>query len=172
MTLRDLVPVGALGERMRKAFVAAALLACTYIAWELVRDPAWEGWWDAYNWPQLFLGAPLLFFAGAAIWQSICAIVAWFHGKTHRTTESLETEASQDIQKTPKFWLRDSLRICVLYITTCVIGDTPMVVNYIAAVRGWSLHLWWSTAVNSCFLLMIAVWWVLQRFRRRMLRRS
>jgi hypothetical protein len=69
MTCRQLVSVGGLGQRMRKTLVAGGLLTCTYAAWRLVRDPAWDGWLDALNWPQLFLYAPLLFFFGAAVSQ-------------------------------------------------------------------------------------------------------
>jgi hypothetical protein len=164
MTCRELVPVGPLGQRLRKAFVALALLACTWVLWLLVRDPTWDGWWDAFNWPQLFLYAPILFFLGAAVWQSVCFIAEWFKAK--RKTTNLESEVMQGAQSTLKFWLRDSLRVCVLYMTTCVIGDIPMTLNYVAEVRGWPLHLWWSSAVNSCLLLMVAVWWILERIYR------
>jgi hypothetical protein len=155
MTYQGFVPVGALGERIRKAFVAGVLLACAWSAWLLVRNPAFDGWWDAFNWPQLFLYAPILFFLCSAVWQVICFVAEWFYSKAKRKTENPKPEALQDNQRTLNFWLRDSLRICVLYITTCAVGDIPMAVNYVANVRRWPLHLWWSSAVNSCLLLMI-----------------
>src|SRR5208282_2112726 len=121
MTARELVPVGVLGQRIRKVFVAGGLFACTWAAQLLVRDPSWDGWWDAYNWPQLFLYAPVLFLLGAAVWQSICIIAEWLYRRAKRRTKNVEPEALQNTQTTLKFWLRDSLRICMLYITTCVI---------------------------------------------------
>jgi hypothetical protein len=166
MTFRELVPLGVLGQRIRKALVAGGLLACTYSAWQLVRDPAWDGWWDAFNWPQLFLYAPILFFFGAAVWQLVCIIAEFFCRKLKGETENLEPEALQDTQRTLKFWLRDSLRVCVLYIVTCAIGDIPIAVKYLAAVRRWPLHWWWLNAVNFRLLLMIAVWWILERIYR------
>ena len=57
-----------LGLRVRKLFVASVLLTCTWVAWRLVHDPFWDSWWDAYNWPQLFLYSPYLFFFGAVVW--------------------------------------------------------------------------------------------------------
>jgi hypothetical protein len=161
-----MIPVGGLGERIRKAFVAGGLFACTSAAMRLVRNPAFDGWWDAFNWPQLFLFAPYLFFQGAAVWQLICFLVEWFYRKVNRKTEKLEPGALQAAQRTLKFWLWDSARVCALYITTCLIGDIPMVVKYLASVRGWSLHWWWSSAVESCLLLMIVVWCILDRICR------
>src|SRR5277367_4990181 len=141
MTFRELVPVGALGQRIRNALVAGALLACVSSASQLVRNPAWDGWWDAYNWPQLFLYGPVLFFFCAAVWQLICVVAEWLYRKAKGNTEILELKTFQDTQRTLKFWLRDSWRVCVLYITTSVIGDSPMAVNYVAAIRGWPMHL-------------------------------
>lgn len=167
MTCRELVPVGTLGQRIRKAFVAGALLTCAYTTWQLVRDPAWDGWWDAFNWPQLFLYAPILFLAGAAVWQLVCIVAEWFYRNAKRKPQSLEPESLKDTQRTLRFWLQDSLRVCVLYITACAIGDIPMAVNYLAALRERPLHLWWSSAVSSCLLLTTAVWWILERVHRR-----
>lgn len=166
MVFRELVPVGRLGQRSRKTFAAVGLLTCTWVAWRLVRDPRGDGWWDAFNWPQLFLYAPILFFFGAAVWQSICIITESFRRKAKRKTENLEPELLQDDQRTLKFWLRDSLRVCALYITACVIGDIPMGVNYFAEIRGWPLHLPWSIAVNLCLVLMITLWWILERIQK------
>jgi sterol desaturase/sphingolipid hydroxylase (fatty acid hydroxylase superfamily) len=166
LTLQQLVPVGRLGQRIRKTFVAGGLLTCTDVAWRLVRDPAWDGWWDAFNWLQLFLYAPLLFFSAATVWQLIGAIAEWFYRKVNRKTEYVEPEELQDVQRTPKFWLRDSLRVCVFYVAACLIGDIPMAVNYLATVRGWPLHWWWSSAVTSCLFLMVTVWWILERIYR------
>lgn len=166
MTRRELVPTGPLGQRLRKVVVAGVLLTCTYTAWSLVREPRWDGWWDAFSWPQLFLYAPVLFLFGVMVWQFTCFLVEWFNRKSNRKIKILEPEAMRDNQRTPKFWLRDSLRICLLYITTCVIGDIPMLVNYLAAVRGWPLHWWWSSVVDSCLLCMVVVWWILARIYR------
>jgi len=166
VTCRELVPVGSLGQRIRKAFVAGGLLTCADTAWHLVRDPEWDGWSDAFNWPQLFLYAPILFFFGATVWQLICVVSEWFYRKTMRKIQNVDPEALQDAQRTLNFWLRDSLRVSLLYITTCVIGDTPMALNYLATVRGWPLHWWWSGAVSVCLLLMIGEWWILERIRR------
>jgi hypothetical protein len=163
MTFRELVPVGVLGQRFRKAFIAGALLACAWSAWQLARDPAWDGWWDAFNWPQLFLGAPILFLLGATVWQLAGFVAEWFYGKAKRKTENLKPITLRDTQKTLKFWLRDCLRVCALYVVTCAIGEIPMAVSYLSAVRGWHLHWWWSRALDTSFLLMIAVWWVLER---------
>jgi hypothetical protein len=163
MTRRALVPAGPLGQRLRKALVAGVLLTCTYTVWWLVREPRWDGWWDAFSWPQSFLYAPVLFFFGAMVWQFACFLVEWFSRKANRKIENLGPEAIRANQWTVKFWLRDSLRICLLYITTCVIGDVPMLVNYLAAVRGWPLHWWWSSVVDSCLLCMVVVWWILAR---------
>jgi hypothetical protein len=164
MTLRERIPVGRLGRRIRKAFVAGALFVCTYTAWRLVRDPAWDGWWDAFSWPQLFLYAPVLFFSGAACWQLFCFVTEWLYRLAARKSQSSEAVELQDIQKTSGFWLRDSLRILVLYAAACFIGDIPMVLNYVAAVRKWPMHWWWSSVVDSCLLLMIVVWWLLERY--------
>src|SRR5579864_5661425 len=111
MTFRELVPVGALGERIRKAFIAGSLFACTWAAWLLVRDPVWDGWWDAYNWPQLFLYAPTLFFLGAATWQLFCIIAEWFYRKLRQKTRNLEPQSLQNTLRTLNFWLWDSLRV-------------------------------------------------------------
>ena len=166
MAFRELVPIGALGQRIRKAFIAGVLSAFAWTAWQLVRNPAWDGWWDAFNWPQLFLYAPILFLFCAAVWQLICFVAEWFYRKAKRKAKDLEPEALQDTQRTLKFWLRDSLRICVLYITTCLIGDVPVAVSYLAAVRGWPLHWWWLRALNTGVLFMIAPWWILERIYR------
>lgn len=166
MTWRELIPIGRLGRRARKACVAVGLLVCTDTASRLVRNPAFDGWWDAFNWPQLFLYAPVLFFSGAAAWQLICFIAEWFNRKVGGQTDPLEPETVQNAQRTLRFWLRNSLRVSVDYITACVIGDTPMAVNYLAAVRGWPLHWWWSSAVGTCLLLTIAVWWILERIHK------
>jgi hypothetical protein len=140
MTLKQLIPVGRLGERIRKWFVAGVLLACTDTASQLVRDRAWDGWWDAFNWPQLFLYAPLLFFSGATLWQLICVIVEWIYERAKRKPEHVEPKESQDIERAVKFWLQDSLRICALYVATCLIGDIPMAVKYLVAARGLVWH--------------------------------
>jgi hypothetical protein len=166
MNWRKLVPVGRLGRRARKACVAAGLFACTGAVSRSARNPAFDGWWDAFNWPQLFLYAPVLFLFGVAAWQLICFIAGWFNREADRKTESLEPETVQETQRTLKFWLRDSLRVLVVYITACVIGDIPMAVNYVAAVRGWPLHWWWLSAVNTCLLLTVTVWWILERIHR------
>jgi len=163
MYLRKLVPVGVLGQRIRKAFVAGVLLECAWSAWQLVRNAAWDGWWDVFNWPQLFLYAPILFLFCSAVWQLVCFVAEWFYRKLKRKTENLKPEAFRDTQKTLNFWMRDLLRVCVLYITTCAIGDIPMAVSYVAAVRRWPLHWSWSSAVSSGLLLMIAAWWILER---------
>jgi hypothetical protein len=158
MAFQQLLPIGQLGQRIRKAFVVGGLLTCTYIAWRLVRDPAWDGWWDAFNWPQLFLYAPVLFFSFATILQLIGAISEWLLRKVNRQPTDVP-----DIRTTLEFWLKDSLRICALYIATCLIGDIPMGVNYLATVRGWPFHWWWSSAVNACLILMVLVHWILNR---------
>jgi hypothetical protein len=163
MTWRKLIPVGRLGRRARKACVAGGLLACTETALRLARNPALDGWLDAFNWPQLFLCAPVLFFSGATAWQLICIIAEWFNRKVGQQTEFLEPEATQNAQRTPTFWLLNSLRVSVDYIAACVIGDVPMAVKYLATARGWPLHWWWSSAVGTCLLFTIAVWWVLDR---------
>jgi hypothetical protein len=167
MIHREIIPVGRLGQRVRKAFVAGGLFACTGAALQLVRDPALDGWWDAFNWPQLFLYAPYLFFFGAVVWQLVCCIAEWFDRKTNRRPQDLELKASHDSQRTLKFWLRDSSRIFLLYVTTCLIGNIPTAANYLSEVRGWRLHLWWSNVVGLCLLLMIALWWILERVLRR-----
>jgi hypothetical protein len=167
MTYRELLPVGRSGGRLRKAFVAGALLAITYAAWHLVRDPAWDGWWDAFNWAQLFLYAPVLFFFGAATWQLLCLVAENLYQQRKSKVGNLSAGAAREEQRTLRFWLRDSLRICLLYFTACVIGDIPMAVNYIAAVRGWHLHWWWSNVVAVCLLVMVAVWWTLDRIYER-----
>lgn len=166
MNYRELVPVGTLGQRIRKLLVAGSFLAFVCILEQLVSDPAWAGWWDAYNWRQLFLGGPLLFFSGAVVWQLIFSIVELSHGKA-RSTGSYDPETfPQNAQKTLKFWLRDSLRISLLCAATCAIGDIPMAVNYLADVLGHPLHWWWSSAVSCCLLVMISIWWVLERLQK------
>jgi sterol desaturase/sphingolipid hydroxylase (fatty acid hydroxylase superfamily) len=100
------------------------------------------------------------------VWQLIGAIAEWFYRKVNRKTEYVEPEELQDVQRTPKFWLLDSLRVCVFYVAACLIGDIPMAVNYLATVRGWPLHWWWSSAVTSCLFLMVTVWWILERIYR------
>jgi hypothetical protein len=117
--------------------------------WLLVRNPSFDGSWDAFNWPQLFLYAPILFFFGSAASQVIWFVAELFCRKVRRKAENPKPEALQDNQRTLNSWLRDSLRVCVLYITTCAIGDIPMALNYVAEVRGWQLHLWRLSAVLS-----------------------
>jgi hypothetical protein len=163
MTYRELIPVGPLGRRLRKAFVAGALYATTYTAWRLLRNPAWDGWWDAFNWPQLFLYAPILFFFGVALWQLVCFVAEYLYQQRKAKAGNLSSEPWLEEQRTLRFWLRDSLHICSLYVTTCVIGDIPMAVNYFAVVRGWPLHWWWSSAVSVCLLVTVAAWWTLDR---------
>jgi hypothetical protein len=163
MTCREFVPVGPLGRRLRKAFVAGVLLATANSAWHFVRNPAWDGWWDAYNWPQLFLYAPVLFFFGVALWQLVCFVAEYLYQQRKKNAGSLGRAPSLAEQRTMRFWLRDSLRICSLYVTTCLIGDIPMAVNYVAAIRGWPLHWWWSSAVTTCLFVMVAAWWTLDR---------
>jgi len=163
MTYRELVPVGRTGRRLRKAFVAGTLLAITYAAWELVRNPTWDGWWDAYNWAQLFLYAPVLFFFGVALWQLVCFVAEYLYKQGKDKAGNLSAEPSREEQRTVRFWIRDSSRVCFLYLTTCVIGDMPMAVNYFAAVRGWPLHWWWSNVVAVCLLVMVVAWWILDR---------
>jgi hypothetical protein len=163
MTYRELVPVGPLGRRLRKALVAGALLATTCAASRLVRDPAWDGWWDAFNWSQLLLCAPALFFFGVALWQLVCLVIEYLCQQGKGKTGNLSSEPSLEEQRTLRFCLRESLRICSFYVTTCVIGDIPMAVNYFAVVRGWPLHWWWSSAVAVCLFVMAAVRWALDR---------
>jgi hypothetical protein len=163
MTYRELLPIGRSGKRLRKAFVAGALLAITYAAWHLVRDPRWDGWWDAFNWAQLFLYAPVLFFFGAATWQFLCFVAEYSCQRRKNKAGTLSVQPAWEEQRTLRFWLRDSLRIFLLYLTTCVTGDIPMAVNYLAMVRGWHLHWWWSNSVAVCLLVMLAVWWALDR---------
>lgn len=103
-----------------------------------------------------------MFLLGAAVWQFACFVGGWFYRKLERKTEKLKPKPLQGTQRTPKFWLQDSLCVCALYIATCAIGEIPMAVNYFAAVRGW-LHWWWSNAVTSRLIPMIAVWWILER---------
>ena len=166
MTRGKLVPVGRLGQRIRKAFVAGALLICASAASTLVRDPAWDGWWDAYHWPQLFLIAPVVFFSGAVVWQFVSFVAEWLYRKAKRGAENQQPQALE-AQRTLKSWLRDSLRLCVLYATTCVIGDIPMAVYYLASVRGWHSHWSWWDAADTGLPLMVAAWWILERIDRR-----
>jgi hypothetical protein len=167
MTCRKLAPVGRIGQRIRKASVAGGLFICTCAASLLVRDPAWDGYWDAFTWPQLFLQAPVLFFSCAAVWQSVCLIAEWLYSKAKRKAENPQPEGMEDPRRTLEFWLRDSLRVCALYLMTGVIGDIPMAVYYLAAVRGWHLHWSWWGAADSGLPLMIAAWWILERIDRR-----
>lgn len=164
MTWRERIPVGQPGRRIRKAFVAAVLFVCAQTASRLLRNPVFDGWWDAFTWPQLFLDAPALFFLGATGWQLMCFVVEWVHIKAGRKPQTRADEALQDNQRTPRFWLRDVSQISVLYITAAAIGDIPMVVRYLAVARGWPIHLWWSTAVEICLPFTIAVWWLAERF--------
>ena len=163
MTLKQLVRAGRFGQRIRKAFVAGVLLACTHAAWRMVRDPFFDGWWDAFNWPQLFLYAPVLFLCGASVWQLICLIAEWSYRAAKRKLETAESIESLDVQRGLTFWLQDSLRICALYVAACLIGDIPMAVKYLAGVRGLPIHWWWSSAVTTCALLMVVVWWILDQ---------
>jgi hypothetical protein len=163
MVLQQPIPNGQLGQRIRKAFVAGGLFICTYAAWWLVRDPAWDGWWDAFTWPQLFLYAPSLFFLFATLAQLIGVIWEWLRRIVNRQATHLEPTYVPDIQATLGFWLKDSVRIGALYVATAFIGDIPMGVNYLAAVRRWPFHLWWSTAVSVCLISMVLVHWLLNR---------
>lgn len=163
MDLHKLVPVGALGQRIRKAFVAGSLLAGAWWLWLMVRDPVWDGWWDAFNWPQLFLYAPILFLFLAAVWQLVCFVAEWLYRKARRESVRGELPTSLDIQRSWKFWRRECVRICVLFITTCAVGDIPMAVSYLSNVRRWRLQWGWHSALDACLPLMIAAWWILQR---------
>lgn len=110
--------------------------------------------------------ARILFFSGATVWQLICFIAEWSYGKAKRKPGSSNSTSHRALRGLLRFWLRDSLHVSVLYITTAVIGDIPMAVNYVAAIRGWPWHSWWSNAVISSLLLMIAVWRILGRIQR------
>jgi hypothetical protein len=105
-----------------------------------------------------------LVFLLLAMCQSICFIAELLYRWAKRDDSYRELEELQHTQRTLKFWLRDSSRICVFYVAAGVIGDIPMGVSYLAAVRGWPLHWWWSSAVTSCLLLMLALAWLLERF--------
>src|SRR5215831_5744460 len=167
MNYRKLVPVGRPGRRIREVLIAGCFLVFTGAASRSFRDPTWDGWLDAYTWPELFLMPPMFFFLGVAVWQSISLAAAeWFHRKAKRETENVGPEALRnDPQRTVKFWLRDSRNIGVVYITSCVIGDLPMAVNYLAEVRGMPLHWWWSNAVATCLLLIISAWGMVRRIQ-------
>jgi hypothetical protein len=103
MTYRELLPIGRSGKRFRKAFVAGALLAITYAAWHLVRDPRWDGWWDAFNWAQLFLYAPVLFFFGAAMWQFLCFVAEYSYQRRKNKAGTLSVEPAWEEQRTLRF---------------------------------------------------------------------
>jgi hypothetical protein len=163
MAHRELVPVSPLGRRLRKALVAGSLLATAPAASQLVRSPAWDGWCDVFTWPQLFLCAPVLFFFGAAMWQSAFFVAGYFCQQDKRALRTLGSEPSPRSERTLGFWLRDSLRIGLLYVAACVIGDIPLAVKYLAAIRGWPLHWWWSSAVWACLVLTVAVSWTLDQ---------
>ena len=165
MTYRELVPVGSLGRRLRKSAVAGVLFATTYTAWELVRNPAWDGWWDAFNWPQLFLYAPVLFFFGATLWQLVCFVAEYLCQREKVKAGNFSSETLLERQRTLRFWIRDSLRICSLYVATGIIGDIPMAVNYFAVVRGWHLHWWWSSTVAVCLVVTLVAWWTFDRVK-------
>jgi hypothetical protein len=166
MNYRKLELGGRPGRRIREALVAGCFLVCTCAASRFLRDPTWDGWLDAYNWPQLFLMPPMFFFLGVTVWQSISFAAEWFYREAKRETENVGPEALRnDPQRTLRFWLRDSRSIGMVYITSCVIGDLPMAINYLAEVRGTPLHWWWSNAVATCLLLIIGAWWMVRRIQ-------
>ena len=160
---RELIPIGRLGERIRKPLVAGALFACVSVAWHLVRDRAWDGWWDAYTWPQLFLGAPYVFLFVVMVWQFIWMVSEELFGLARREFRKRGQEKLPNLERTLRFWLHQSSRICLLYLSICSIGDIPMVLNYLANVRGWPLHWWGSSAGSYCLLLMLLLSWLAGR---------
>ena len=163
MTFKQLVPVGRLGERVRKALIAGVSWACTDAAWYRLRDPAFDGWTDTIHVAATIPVRSRFVF----LWRrSVAAnrlIAEWSYRAAKRELESAESKESHDIQRTLKFWLRDSVRICALYVATCLIGDIPMAVKYLAGVRGRPFHWWWSSAVGTCAVVMVVVWWILDR---------
>jgi hypothetical protein len=105
MNRREAAPATRLGQRILKTLIAGLFFVCTWVAWHVLRNPAWDGWWDAFNWPQLFLYAPSLFFQGALAWNLFC-VIAEVYRKAKRKTKSFETEGSRNPhQATAKFWL-------------------------------------------------------------------
>ncbi len=98
---------------------------------------------------------------------AVCFVAEYLSQQRKNKAGNPATGFSWEPQRTLRFWLRDSLRVCLLYLTTCVIGDIPMAVNYFAAVRGWPLHWWWSNAVVICLLVMVAACWTLDRIYER-----
>jgi hypothetical protein len=158
MTWRERISTGRLGRRIRNGFVAAVLFAICSAAWHMLRNPEWDGWLDVFTWSQLFLYAPTLFFAGATVWQFICLAIEWVCRKTKTQTQSAILALPSVDERTLSFWLRDSLRILLLYVAACTMGDIPMVVRYLSAVLKWPFHIWWSNAVNASLILTIILW--------------
>lgn len=148
-----------LGRRVRKGLVAAGLLAGIDLASFLVRDPRFDGWVDAYTWPQLFLSGPLLFSFCITAWQLICIAGYLLLSVFKRKPPA----GGVYDPKGAAFWIHDSSRILGLYAASCAIGDVPMLLSYAAAVRGWHFHWWWSDVAVTCLLLTAMTWWVLER---------
>ena len=106
---------------------------------------------------------PSCFSSGLLCGSYVRFVAEYLYQQGKDKAGSLSSEPSPEGQRTVRFWIRDSLRVCFLYVTTCVVGDMPMAVNYFAAVRGWPLHWWWSNVVAVCLLVMVAAWWTLDR---------
>lgn len=167
---RGLMQLDPRGRRIRKALVAAVLLVGSSTASWLLRDPAWDDWWDGYNWGQLFLFAPVLFFSLAVGWQLLRFIVEWCYRKARPKAENPRSEAAGKPRRTLDFWLHDFSCVVALYLMTAAIGDIPMAVYYLSSVRQWHLHWSWWNVADFCVVLMIAASWILDRVERWMRR--
>jgi hypothetical protein len=154
-------PAVPLGHGIRKALVAGLLWIAADTTFRWVRNPALDGWVDAYNWPQLFLFAPILFFLFAAVAESLLVVIECVRRAVSRQSSRAASAEKSTVMSIS--WLRDSLRISGIYLLACLIGDIPMAVNYLASHRAWSFHWWWSNAVFACLALALLAYLALSR---------
>lgn len=158
------MPVTAeLGRRVRKGLIAVGLFAGLDLAYSVARDPRFDGWTDAYTWPQLFLSGPVLFCFCIMAWQMVCIAGGLLSSLFKRKPPALVAYRAQDRREDAAFWIHDSARILALYAAACVIGDLPMLWNYLAEIRQWRFHWWWSDVVVACLLVTTVAWWILER---------
>lgn len=161
MNFRALVPAGSRGSHLRKALIAVVFFAAAELVWRLIRDPVWEGWIDAYTWPQLFLGAPAIFFAGAAIGHCFCFIAETTRVLLSRAPQKLTAPHTNECTLT--VWFRNSFHIFAMYFATTAIGMIPMSLSYLVTRTHRPMPWRWSSVVAVGLVWMLATWWLFIR---------
>jgi hypothetical protein len=166
MTWRERIPTGRLGRRIRNGFIATALFAICSAVWHVLRSPQWDDGWHFFTWRQLFLDAPTMFLVGATVWQFLCLTTEWLYLTTNKQALSKTLPPLGGDERALRFWLRDLLRISVIYVVVCILGDAPTLVRYVTVVNRWPLYFRGIDAVNASLVLTIVLWVLFDRRSR------